>query len=71
VVEALWAYHLADTVVEIEWQPNGLEDATGGVYYGMMTIQEMSPQSTFGTVTSFAFSAITADSDGIQLGDGT
>ena len=71
VIEALWAIHIADTVVAIQWQPDGLNDSGANVFYGNMTIQEMSPQSTFGTVTSFSFSAITADSDGIQLAAGT
>lgn len=73
VVDALWDIHIADEVVLINWQPGGLESGheNDDVFYGMMTIQEMSPQSTFGTVTSFAFSAITADSDGIRLAAGT
>lgn len=71
VVSVMWDFHMADTVVEVQWQPNGLEDPTADVFYGMCTINEMSPQSTFGTVTSFAFTAIPADSDGIQLAAGT
>ena len=71
VVSVLWAYHLADTVIEVQWQENGLEDATADVFYGNMTIQEFSPQSTFGSVTSFTVTFITADSAGIQLAAGT
>ena len=71
VVSTFWAWHLADTVVEVQHQRNGLEDNTEDVFYGMMTLQEFSPQSTFGQVTSFAVTFITADSDGIRLAAGT
>ena len=66
-----WEFHAADTVVEVQWQPNGLEDPTADVFYGNMTLQEFSPQSTFGQVTSFSVTFITADSSGIQLAAGT
>ena len=71
VISTFFDWHLNDTVVEMQWQIDGLEDATGDVFYGKVTINEMSPISTFGTVTAFAFTAITADSDGIQLAAGT
>lgn len=71
VISTFWDWHINDTVVECQWQIDGLDDPTGDVFYGNVTIQEMSPISTFGTVTAFAFTAIAADSDGIQLAAGT
>lgn len=71
IISVFYDWHINDTVVEFQWQIDGLVDATGDVFYGNVTIAEFSPVSTFGTVTSFAFSAITADADGIQLAAGT
>lgn len=71
VVDMLWDFHIADTVVEIQFQPEGLDDPTESVWYGNCTINETSPTETFGEVTTFPFSALPADSDGIQRADGT
>lgn len=71
VIAVFWDWHINDTVIEMQWQIDGLLDDSGDVFYGNVTIQELSPISTFGQVTSFAFSAITADADGIQLAAGT
>ena len=71
VIAVFWAWYKAGTVVEAQWQIDGLDDDTGDVFYGNVEIQDMAPVSTFGTVTAFAFTAITADSDGITLAAGT
>ena len=71
VRSTFWDLHSDDTVVEVQWQPNGLEDTGADVFYGMMTLQEFSPQSRFGQVTSFQVTFITADSNGIQRAAGT
>lgn len=71
IIAVFWAWHVNDTVVEAQWQIDGLEDATGDVFYANVTINEMSPVSTFGQVTSFSFTALTADATGITLAAGT
>lgn len=71
VKDALWDIHKNDTVVEVQWQEDGLDSNTNSVFYGNCTIAEFSPQSTFGTVTSFQVTFITADSAGIQRAAGT
>lgn len=71
VIAVFWDWHVNDTVVEAQWQIDGLSDSPGDVFHGNVTINEMSPVSTFGQVTSFAFTALTADGDGIQLDEAT
>lgn len=67
----LWPLHTADTVVEIQWQPDGLVTPGGPVFYGNCTINEFSPTDTRGSVSTSPFNATTADEDGIQMAAGT
>lgn len=78
--EAFYTEELADllsplhenrTIVEIQWQPNGLVDSTATTYYGNCTINEWSPENTRGSASTTPFSALPADEDGIQSAAGT
>jgi hypothetical protein len=71
ITDLLWPLHVNDTVVEIQWQPNGLVDSTATVFYGNCTINEFSPTDTRGSVSTSPFTATTADEDGIQAAAGT
>lgn len=63
--------HDAGSVCVITYQPNGLVDATREIYSGNCYIAEFSPGEEFGSVASFPFSAIAADSAGITVGNWT
>jgi hypothetical protein len=63
--------HLARTLVEIQWQPNGLVDGSAGVYYAICTINEFSPSNTRGSASTTPFTAKTADATGVTFADGT
>src|SRR5687767_9278471 len=63
--------HRNRTVCTIEWQPNGLVDATRERYYGECTINTFGPTNTFGSVATMPFSARPADADGIRVRDWT
>jgi hypothetical protein len=71
ITDLLWPLHINDTVVEIQWQPNGLVDSTATVFYGNCTINEFSPTDTRGSPSTSPFTATTADEDGIQAAAGT
>lgn len=68
---AIWALHIAKTVVEIVYQPNGLVDPSATVYYANCTINQFGPSNTRGSVSVMPFSAKPADENGIQSGAGT
>lgn len=63
--------HFNRTVTSILWQPRGLIDPTRENYYAECYILEFSPKSTFGSVQTFAFEAVTADANGIRVTDWT
>ena len=71
VVDMLWDLHVADTVVEIQFQENGLVDTSAPVWYGNCTINEMHPAADFSGLSTMPFAAITADSAGITKAAGT
>lgn len=71
IISFLWDLHANDTVVEIQWQPNGLVDSNASVWYGNCTIQEFSPTDTRGSVSTSTFNAPAADENGITRADGT
>ena len=63
----LWAMHAGRDIVEIQWQPNGLSDNTGPLWYGNCTINQFNPSDTYGSASTSPFSATVADADGIRL----
>lgn len=63
--------HRARTVCTIEWQPDGLVDATRERYYGECTINQFGPSNTRGSVSTMPFAARPADADGIRVRDWT
>jgi len=71
IISFLWPLHTADTVVEIQWQPNGLVNSSATVFYGNCTIGDFSPTDTRGSVSTSSFNAPTADEDGITAATGT
>ena len=71
ILAFLWPLHQNDTVVEIQWQPNGLSNASATVFYGNCTIQEFSPTDTRGSVSPSTFNAPVADENGITAATGT
>ena len=71
LADLIYPLHAARTVVEIQWQPNGLVDATARVYYAECTINQFGPQNTRGTASTMPFSAKPATADGVQSGAGT
>jgi hypothetical protein len=71
IISLLWTLHVNDTVVEIQWQPNGLVNASATVFYGNCTIGDFSPTDTRGSVSTSSFNAPTADEDGITAATGT
>jgi hypothetical protein len=71
IISLLFPLHSDRTVVEIQWQPNGLVNASASVFYGNCTINEFSPTDTRGSVSTSPFSATVADENGIQTAAGT
>jgi len=67
VASALWVLHINRTVCEVIWQPNGLNDNTGPLWYGNCTINVFNPGNTRGSASVSPFSARAADADGIQM----
>ena len=68
IVEPL---HRNRTVCSIEWQPDGLVDATRETYYGECTINTFGPANTRGSVSTMPFSARPADENGIRVDNWT
>ncbi len=71
MIAFLYPLHINDTVVEIQWQPNGLVNASATVFYGNCTIGDFSPTDTRGSVSTSSFNAPTADENGIVSATGT
>lgn len=67
----IWDLHRNKTIVEIQFQPNGLVAPSAVVYYANCTINQFGPADTRGQVSVMPFSATPADEDGIQSGTGT
>lgn len=67
VASAIWELHASKEVVVIEWQPNGLVDNTGPLWYGNCTINVFNPGNTRGSASTSPFSATAADADGIHM----
>lgn len=67
VASALWDMHQGREVVEIQWQPNGLVDNTGPLWYGNCTINQFNPSDTRGSASTSPFSATAADANGIRM----
>ena len=63
----LWDMHINRTVVEIRYQPNGLSDDTGPLWYGNCTINTMNQGTTRGSAATSPFAARAADADGIHM----
>ncbi len=71
IISLLYTLHKNKTVVEIQWQPNGLVNSSATVFYGNCTINEFSPTDTRGSVSTSPFSATVADENGISNATGT
>lgn len=71
IISFLLTLHLNRTVVEIQWQPNGLVNTAATVFYANCTINEFSPTDTRGSVSTSPFSATVADENGINHATGT
>jgi hypothetical protein len=71
LIDLLVPLHLNRTVVEIQWQPNGLVDTTATVFYADCTINEFSPSNTRGQASTTPFTAKTATATGVQYAAGT
>lgn len=67
----LWPLHRDKTVVELTWQPDGLNDTAREVYYANVTINQFSPRAARGSRREFPFSAKIADSNGITAAAAT
>ncbi len=59
------------TACTITWQPNGLVDPTREIYSGSCTIDEFSPESSRGDVSTFPFVASPVDGTAITVGNWT
>jgi hypothetical protein len=70
-IAGIWPLHANDTLVEIEWQPNGLINSSATVFYAVCQIREFSPANTRGSVSTTTFTARTATSTGIVKASGT
>lgn len=64
-LELLWPIHDNRELVEIQWQPNGLVNATAGVFYGNCYITEVAATDTRGSVSTSPFTAVVGDENGI------
>jgi hypothetical protein len=61
----LYPIYANRTVVEVEWQPDGLSDATREVYYGNCSMLQFSPTTTRGDVAAYSVTLAAADAAGI------
>jgi hypothetical protein len=71
LVALVWPLHIARTIIEITWQPDGLVDATREVWIGNCIIYQFGPENTRGSVSTMPFSARAADENGIEPNDFT
>lgn len=60
-----------ETIVEVEWQPNGLVDPTREVYFGNCQLFTYGPSVTRGDVETYAVTFMAADENGIQSAPAT
>jgi len=67
----VYPIHANREVVEITWQPDGLNDSTREVYVGNCIIYQFGPANTRGSVSVMPFTARAADEDGITATDFT
>lgn len=67
----VYPIHANREIVEITWQPDGLNDATREVYVGNCIIYQFGPADTRGSVSVMPFTARAADENGITASDFT
>jgi hypothetical protein len=63
----LWDMHITRAVVPVSWQPNGLVDNTGPLWYGNCTLNVFNPSNTRGSASTSTLSATAADALGIHM----
>lgn len=64
---AMWEIYEARDIVMVEWQPDGLVDATREVYQGNCQIRTFPPTDTRGDAAVMTLTFVAADENGIYM----